>query len=79
MRTIMAPTILRQDSRGVWYLMNRALRGWAEFAFGPYWSLEDVRAEWNVTIGGAGQDAFSTYRHVSPADVLSTYRDASPA
>lgn len=70
MKSIFCATVLRQCSRtGEWFLMDKQTTGWASFAYGPYVSLDDVRAAWAVTIGGAGEDAFGSFRRVTPVAI----------
>lgn len=59
-------TVLRQDNDGFWFLMNRAATGWSSMAFGPYMSLDDVRAAFDVVLGRAGEDSHGTYREARP-------------
>lgn len=63
---LFAPTVVRMDERGDWYVMNGRERGWGRYARGPYLTLDDVRAEYGCTIDRAGEDEHSTYREVSP-------------
>lgn len=66
---LFAPTVLRQTENGDWHLMSGRDRGWSRFSYGPYLTLDDVRAAFAVVIGRAGEDKHSSYREVLPAPV----------
>jgi len=69
---LLGPTVLRMNSRGEWFLMNKQSAGWSSYCYGPYLTLDDVRERFAFTIIGAGEDRFGIFLRVAPATLAAS-------